>query len=80
MDASQRTIDHVRIKANQGSCILSTQLEQSTTAIVTHGVKHLGIYNSKRPLVRSSDGKLRSESLLLLHFYANQMEAYVDNV
>jgi hypothetical protein len=55
-------------------------LDQSTTAIASHGVKHLGIYNSKRALVRSSEGKLRSESLLLLHFYANQMEAYVDNV
>ena len=80
LDACQRTIDHIRIKASQGHCILSTQLDQSTTAIASHGVKHLGIYNSKRALIRSSDGKLRSESLLLLHFYANQMEAYVDNV
>ena len=80
LDACQRTIDHIRIKAGQGHCILSTQLDQSTTAIASHGVKHLGIYNSKRALIRSSDGKLRSESLLLLHFYANQMEAYVDNV
>lgn len=80
LDTCQRAIDHVRIKANQGGCILSTQLDQSTTAIVSHGVKHLGIYNSKRALLRSSDGKLRSQSILLLHFYANQMEAYVDNV
>ena len=80
LDTCQRTIDHIRIKASQGGCILSTQLNQSTTAIATHGVKHLGIYNSKRALLRSSDGRLRSQSLLLLHFYANQMEGYVDNV
>ena len=63
LDACQRTIDHIRIKASQGHCILSTQLDQSTTAIASHGVKHLGIYNSKRALIRSSDGKLRSQSI-----------------
>jgi glycerol-3-phosphate O-acyltransferase len=36
----------------------------------------VGLYHSKRPLIRNADGDLVTQDLSLLYFYHNRLEGY----
>ena len=48
--------------------------------VIRHGIKYVGMYHAKRPLMRTKDGNITSEDLTLLYYYHNRLNGYgLDN-
>ena len=44
--------------------------------IVERGLKQVGLYHDRRPLVKKENGDIMSPDLKLLYFYHNRLEGY----
>ncbi len=60
-------------KAIQVSPIM---LHQNMDYIICHGLKHVGMYHSKRPLIKDSQGNITTQSLSTLYYYHNRLMGY----
>jgi glycerol-3-phosphate O-acyltransferase len=58
-------------------CMLDSRFDAlSVERIIELGIRHLGLYNTKRPLKMKEDGSVVTEDFTLLYFYHNRMEGY----
>lgn len=71
--STERVLGALREMAANGKVRLATHLEQDTLGIVKHGLRNLGLYNERRPLYFAEENRIESQSLSLLHFYANRL-------
>ncbi|MFT6873764.1 MAG: glycerol-3-phosphate O-acyltransferase, partial [Roseivirga sp.] len=44
--------------------------------IIKHGLKNVGMYHSKRPLVRNKEGDITTQDLHVLFYYHNRLDGY----
>lgn len=56
--------------------LLAPEFEKSVDQVVATGLKNLGMYHSKRPLVVNKDGNIFVQDLNLLYFYHNRLVGY----
>jgi glycerol-3-phosphate O-acyltransferase len=60
----------------QGQLLLAPEFEKSVDKIVAIGLKNLGMYHSKRPLITNGEGNIFVQDLNLLYFYHNRLVGY----
>jgi len=44
--------------------------------IIQHGLRHIGMYHAKRPLLRIKNGGITSHDLTTLYYYRNRLHGY----
>ncbi|MFQ5485701.1 MAG: hypothetical protein ACE5DO_10285, partial [Desulfobacterales bacterium] len=59
-----------------GRIKLSRQIKGKTAALISDGVRNLGIYHPEKPLQLTRNGQLISEDFKLLYFYYNRLVNY----
>lgn len=59
-----------------GQVDLAPHMAEGLDAVIEHGLANVGLYHSKRPLIRNADGDLVTQDLSLLYFYHNRLEGY----
>ncbi|MGB0885499.1 MAG: 1-acyl-sn-glycerol-3-phosphate acyltransferase [Chitinophagales bacterium] len=55
---------------------LSKQINDNTDSIIKHGLKNLGVYHSKLPLIKKDKHTITTQNIKLLYFYHNRLEGY----
>ena len=60
----------------QEKLLLAPDFDNSIENIVATGVKNLGMYHSKRPLILNKEGNIFIQDLNLLYFYHNRLVGY----
>jgi glycerol-3-phosphate O-acyltransferase len=79
-DAMISTVDrlHVRLRELErtGRLRMATHLHTDIRSIIEHGLKNLGVYHLKVPLLRGSKGEILTQDLHLLYFYSNRLQGY----
>jgi glycerol-3-phosphate O-acyltransferase len=71
--STERVMNALREMESKGKVRLATHLQQDTLGIVKHALRNLGLYNERRPLFFAEENLIESQSLSLLHFYANRL-------
>jgi len=61
---------------NEGKVGISPYLTGDPEEIINHGLKNVGMYHAKRPLIRKKNGDLTTEDLNLLFYYHNRLVGY----
>ncbi|OEK03943.1 acyltransferase [Roseivirga sp. 4D4] len=61
---------------NEGKVNISPYLTGDPDRIIKHGLKNVGMYHSKRPLVRNRAGDITTQDLNLLFYYHNRLDGY----
>jgi glycerol-3-phosphate O-acyltransferase len=56
--------------------MLAPQFEESTESLVRFGLRNVGVYHSKRPLLRHKSGGIITKSLKTLYYYRNRLDGY----
>ena len=69
-------LQQVHFLHNEGKVGISPYLTGDPEEIISHGLKNVGMYHSKRPLVRLKNGDLTTEDLNLLFYYHNRLVGY----
>jgi len=59
-----------------GSVDIAPHLMQDIDLVITHGIDNVGLYHSKRPLLKNRDGDIITQDLDTLYYYHNRMEGY----
>lgn len=72
--STERVLTALREMESKGKVRLAAHLQQDTLGIVKHGLRNLGLYNERRPLYFAEENRIESQSLSLLHFYANRLK------
>lgn len=72
----ERLLGQLNRLADSGKVHLADHLSTDPVSVLEHGVKNLGLYHPKRPLVINKKGELISDNLNLLYYYHNRLEGY----
>lgn len=72
----ERILKILRVKEKSGELNLAGHLSGSLDEIIAHGLKHVGRYNSKRPLKKNRKGFIITQSLENLYYYHNRLGGY----
>lgn len=76
-NAVSRLLDKLRDMAANGEVHLYHELEiAEIDKVIETGIKNLGLYHAKRPLLKTRDEYIVSEDFNLLFFYHNRLEGY----
>lgn len=60
----------------RGEIILSENIRTNTNSVIEEGLRKLGSYHVKRPLVKDENGNIISKDLKVLLYYHNRLEGY----
>jgi glycerol-3-phosphate O-acyltransferase len=72
-----RLVQHkLQEMAAQEKVRISPAVEDTTEALITDGLKQLGVYHPSKPLKINKKGELISQDFKLLFFYHNRLEHY----
>lgn len=66
----------VKRMSDRGEIGISPYLNGSIEEIIAHGLKNLGMYHAKRPLIRNKEGEITTDDLNLLYYYHNRLAGY----
>lgn len=72
----QRVLDNILQMEKEGRVHVAPHLKQPMDKIIDHGLVNLGMYNVKRPLVKTDNGEIVTEDLSLLYYYHNRLDGY----
>ncbi|MFM2377381.1 MAG: hypothetical protein RLZZ165_2478 [Bacteroidota bacterium] len=76
----QKTVERLHVRLSElerlGQVRLARHLHTDIRTVIAHGLKNLGVYHLKLPLLQGSDGDVRTQDLRLLYFYANRLQGY----
>lgn len=61
---------------DEGKVNISPCLTGNPEKIISHGLKNVGMYHAKRPLIRSKKGDITTKDLNLLFYYQNRLDGY----
>jgi glycerol-3-phosphate O-acyltransferase len=80
MESFRASIDRARsqlqLLRDQGKVMLSPKFDESTDRLIRYGLRNVGVYHSKRPLLLSQSGQVITKSLKTLFYYRNRLEGY----
>lgn len=60
----------------KGEIGISPYLNGSVEKVIAHGLKNVGMYHAKRPLIRNKEGNITTDDLNLLFYYHNRLNGY----
>lgn len=80
MDIAIQIVDYlkkelVNLEA-KGKIKLSEQIHLPSDELIEDGLKNLGVYHARRPLIKTKNATLVSEDFKLLYFYNNRLDDY----
>ena len=61
---------------NKGQVNISPYLTGDPDKIINHGLKNVGMYHAKRPLIKNRKGDITTQDLNLLFYYHNRLDGY----
>ena len=61
---------------NEGKLDMDEHLADDIDSVIEASVENVGMYHSKRPLLRSKKGNIISQDLLSLYYYHNRLDGY----
>ena len=61
---------------NEGKLDLANHMVEDLDEVINMGVENVGMYHSKRPLIKNKEGNLTSQDLITLYYYRNRMDGY----
>ncbi|WPP48548.1 1-acyl-sn-glycerol-3-phosphate acyltransferase [Catalinimonas niigatensis] len=59
-----------------GKVDIAPHLKQDVDLAITHGIDNVGLYHSRRPLLKNKEGNIITHDLNTLFYYHNRMEGY----
>lgn len=72
----EQLLAKVKRMSDRGEIGISPYLNGSIEEIIAHGLKNLGMYHAKRPLIRNKEGEITTDDLNLLYYYHNRLAGY----
>ncbi len=65
------------LKLNKkGKVGIADHLTRKADEAITHGIKNVGMYHARRPLVKKGADKIQIQDMNTLYYYHNRMEGY----
>ena len=74
--AVTHALERLKVMEREGKLQLAEHMKADPEDVINHGIRNIGIYHSKEPLMKSKEGTIISEDIKLLLFYHNRMEGY----
>lgn len=74
--SANRILERLKELKREGRLHLADHLDADLEDVIQHGIRNIGIYHSKEPLMRSEEGSVISQDIKLLLYYHNRMEGY----
>ncbi|GAB5523264.1 MAG: hypothetical protein Roseis2KO_11360 [Roseivirga sp.] len=75
-DSFEKVLKKVHDMYNAGKVNVSPHLMGDPDKIIDHGLKNVGMYHAKRPLIKNKNGDIITQDLNLLFYYHNRLEGY----
>lgn len=71
-----RLLEQINVLRAAGQLHMAPHLNRDIEEIIDHGLKNVGMYHAKRPLLRTKDNKILTEDMNLLYYYHNRLQGY----
>lgn len=75
-DAVERMTHRLIRLRDEGKLLLSPTFDESPEEVIKSGLRTVGVYHSRRPLLKNRNGDIVSKSLKTLYYYRNRLEGY----
>lgn len=72
----QRIKNKIEERINEGRMSQAEHMDDKIDNIIEHGLLNLGMYHSKRPLIKTKEGDITTMDMNLLYFYRNRLDGY----
>lgn len=73
----RKLTEHLKKLRDEHKCLLDVRFDTHThERLIELGIKHLGVYHTKRPLKLNELGDIVTEDFNLLYYYHNRTEGY----
>jgi glycerol-3-phosphate O-acyltransferase len=73
---SQRIKNKIEERIKEGRMSQAEHMDDKIENIIEHGLLNLGMYHSKRPLIKTKEGDITTMDMNLLYFYRNRLDGY----
>jgi glycerol-3-phosphate O-acyltransferase len=73
---SQRIKIKIEERIKEGRMSQAEHMDDTIDNIIEHGLLNLGMYHSKRPLIKTKQGDITTMDMNLLYFYRNRLDGY----
>ncbi|SMG32477.1 glycerol-3-phosphate acyltransferase [Marivirga sericea] len=73
---SQRIKNKIEDRIKEGRMSQAEHMDDTIDNIIEHGLLNLGMYHSKRPLIKTKQGDITTMDMNLLYFYRNRLDGY----
>ena len=74
--ACQKIKNKIAERIEEGRMSQAEHMEDTIDNIIDHGLLNLGMYHSKRPLIKTKKGDITTMDMNLLYFYRNRLDGY----
>ena len=61
---------------SEGKIFLSDKIKQSEEEIIEDGIRNLGMYHIKKPVIQLNNGDITTADLKLLYYYSNRLDHF----
>ncbi|HET8860194.1 1-acyl-sn-glycerol-3-phosphate acyltransferase [Marivirga sp.] len=72
----QRIKNKIEERIKEGRMSQAEHMDDNINNIIEHGLLNLGMYHSKRPLIKTKEGDITTMDMNLLYFYRNRLDGY----
>lgn len=72
----QRIKNKIDERVQEGRMSQAEHMDDNIDNIIEHGLLNLGMYHSKRPLIKTKEGDITTMDMNLLYFYRNRLDGY----
>jgi glycerol-3-phosphate O-acyltransferase len=72
----QRIKNKIEERIKEGRMSQAVHMDDKIDKIIEHGLLNLGMYHSKRPLIKTKEGDITTMDMNLLYFYRNRLDGY----
>lgn len=72
----QRIKNKISERVKEGRMSQAEHMDDNIDNIIEHGLLNLGMYHSKRPLIKTKEGDITTMDMNLLYFYRNRLDGY----
>jgi glycerol-3-phosphate O-acyltransferase len=63
-------------RVEDGRMTVADHMLEPIDNIIEHGLLNVGMYHSKRPLIKTKSGDITTMDMNLLYFYRNRLDGY----
>ncbi len=63
-------------RTEKGEMSVAEHMHEDIDSIIEHGIYNVGMYHSKRPLIKTKSGDITTMDMNLLYFYRNRLDGY----